>query len=89
LLHARCGEDGQARLLTIAQMLYLNSGRLFSDSLVAPRPCRSLAPPNLLKEPVMAKNTIGKITQVLGAVVDVQCDGELADLECADCREPR
>jgi hypothetical protein len=47
-------------------MLYLNSGRLFSDSLVAPRPYRSLAPPNLLKEPVMAKNTIGKITQVLG-----------------------
>ena len=25
----------------------------------------------------MAKNTIGKITQVLGAVVDMQCDGEL------------
>ncbi|MGH6894458.1 MAG: F0F1 ATP synthase subunit beta, partial [Dongiaceae bacterium] len=25
----------------------------------------------------MAKNTIGKITQVLGAVVDVQFDGEL------------
>ena len=25
----------------------------------------------------MAKNTIGKITQVLGAVVDMQCDSEL------------
>jgi len=36
LLQARRGECGQARLPTIAQGLYLNSGRPFSESLVAP-----------------------------------------------------
>ena len=36
----------------------------------------------------MAKNLVGKITQVLGAVVDVQFDGELPEQEEPPYKRP-